>query len=68
MKYEVGIKMRLRNKMGIKQTNSLNKVLNKQKLKSLKYYVGIKTRLKDKVVVRKITKFKLNLQSKNKNK
>ena len=32
--------------MGIKQTISLNKVQNKQKMNSLKYEVGIKTRLK----------------------
>ena len=29
--------MRLRNKMGIKQTISLNKVMNRQKMKGLKY-------------------------------
>ena len=37
LKYEVGIKTRLRNKMGIKQTISLNNVMKIQKMKSLKY-------------------------------
>ena len=37
LKYEVVIKTRLRSKMGIKQTISLNKVMNRQKMKRLKY-------------------------------
>ena len=37
LKYEVGIKTRLGNNMGIKQTISLNKVMNRQKMKRLKY-------------------------------
>ena len=37
LKYEVWIKTRLRNKMGIKQTISLNKVMSRQKMKRLKY-------------------------------
>ena len=37
LKYEVGIKTRLRNKMGIRHMISLNKVMNRQKMKRLKY-------------------------------
>ena len=39
LKYEVGIKTRLRNKMGIKEMISLKKVRNKQRMNGSEYKV-----------------------------
>ena len=51
--------------MGIKQTISLNNVMNIQKMKSLKYEVGIKTRLKYEVGIKTRLRNKMGIKQTN---
>ena len=58
LKYDEGIKTRLRNKMGIKQMISLNKMRNKLKMKSSMYEMLLKTRLRKKMGIKQMISLK----------